>query len=318
MSPRPTPRREPETPDSLPDGARLPHGIRLLRRLGLLYGLAALMLLSGCASWSAWDDPSSDATTDRSATLPLRKISRSIELESRFVQIYFDPSDPDQLQSMWQWADETVLPSETRTTLQQNGLRIGKVSHPDRLLARLEALHQGPSPDVVQEFLSSAAVASHQSEGKKTDPMRLGKRYELAVRLPIPGEQVILVHDAPQPVGRTLLDPQFIFAVTPQRGRSLGEIRLRVRPEIQHGEMRQDWVQGDAALRIDVRRQSWSLDSMEFELVGGEDDLFVVSETATRKGIGRTMFGGKNVDQLEQQTVLLLRIANVPKPAEKL
>lgn len=280
--------------------------------------VAAAFLLGGCASWSNWDQRGDSNQTDRAAKLPLRKIARSIELETRFVQIRFDPADPDQLQSMWQWVDETVLPSETRTVLLNNGLRIGKATQSERLLGKLESLESEASVDVVEKFLSSASISSHQSEGSKTIPMRLGKRYELPLRLPIHGDHVIMVHDHPQPVGRTLRDPQFLLAVTPQSGESSAEIRLRVRPEIQYGDMQQDWVQGDAALRIDVRRQSWSLDAMELELVGGEGDLYVVAETSERKGLGKAMLGGKNVDQMEQQTVLLIRIANVPTPAEKL
>ncbi|MCA9136354.1 MAG: hypothetical protein KDB00_06340 [Planctomycetales bacterium] len=280
--------------------------------------LVVAVVLGGCSSWAKWDQRGDSGRADRIAHLPLRKVARSIELETRFIQIRFDPSDPDQLQSMWQWVDETVLPSETRVVLQNNGLRIGKATHEERLLGKLESLGSNASDGVVEQFLSSASISSHQSEGTKTIPMRLGKRYELPVRLPIHGDHVIMVHDDPQPIGRTLRDPQFLFAVTPQAGQSSAEIRLRIRPEIQYGDMQQDWVQGDAALRIDVRRQSWSLDSMELELPGGEGDLFVVAETSQRKGLGKAMLGGKNVDQMEQQTVLLLRIANVPTPAEKL
>jgi hypothetical protein len=250
-------------------------------------------------------------------TLPLRKVARTIELETEFVQIQFDPADPDQLQSMWQWVDETILPPATRELLNRNGLRIGKVFQPDRLNGRLRSLKAGQASDVVDTFLASASVSSHQSEGGRVDPMRIGKRNELPVRLPIEGVHVPMIYQNGEVIAKSLLDPTFLFSVTPQPGQSASEIRLRLRPEIQHGEMRQDWVQGDGALRIDVRRQSWSLDSMEFELVGGEGDLFLVSETVTRKGLGEMMLGGKTVDQMEQQTVLLLRIANVPNPAEK-
>ncbi len=280
--------------------------------------LAAPVLLAGCASWSNWPGHEDSHQETRAVNLPLKKIARSIELETRFVQIRFDPNDPDQLQSMWQWVDETVLPPETRKVLYHNGLRIGKAAQLDRLVGKLDSLQSAEPTDVVAKFLSSVAVSSHQSEGSKTIPMRLGKRYELPVRLPVQGDHVVIIHEEPQPIGQTLRDPQYLLAVTPQPGSSASQIRLRVRPEIQHGDMQQDWVQGDAALRIDVRRQSWSLDALEFQLTGGEGDLFVISETADRKGLGTEMFGGKNVDQMEQQTVLLIRIANVPTPAEKL
>jgi len=219
---------------------------------------------------------------------------------------------------MWQWVDETVVRSEKRSLINRNGLRIGKVFQPDRLIGRLESLKAEEVSDIVDTFLASASVSSHHSEGARIDPMRIGKRNELPVRLPIEGVHVPMIYEHGEVIARSLLDPTFLFAVTPQQGQSSSEIRLIMRPEIQHGDMRQDWVTGDAALRIDVRRQSWSLDSLEFELVGGEGDLFIVSETATRRGLGQMMLGGKNVDQMEQQTVLLIRIANVPTPAEKL
>ncbi|QEF97343.1 hypothetical protein Mal15_13830 [Stieleria maiorica] len=313
--PTPRPNRIPGTPGQ--NCCRKPCRRRFYLAISLI--LTCAILPVGCASWSSWPGHEDSPHSDRGGpTLPLKKITRTIELETRFVQIRFDPADPDQLQSMWQWVDETVLSPETRTVLRHNGLRIGKAAQPERLVGKLDALQSAQSPDIVADFLSSVAVSSHQSEGTKTIPMRLGKRYELPVRLPIQGDQVVIIHDHPQPIGRTLRDPQFLLAVTPRPDRVASQIRLRVRPEIQHGDMQQDWVQGDAALRIDVRRQSWSLDSMEFELAGGEGDLFVVSETTERKGLGREMFGGKNVDQMEQQTVLLIRIANVPTPAEKL
>ena len=282
--------------------------------------LAGTLLLAGilgCSSWSGWSDRG-ESVANATAPLPLKKAPRSIELESKFVQIQFDPSQPDQLQSMWQWVDETVLPAAVRSSLSQNGLRIGRVIHEERLQAKLETLGSKKPNDVVDEFLASASVSSHQSEGTRRDPMRIGKRYELPVRLPIEGDQVVMVHRDGELVGETLRDPQFLFSVVPARGKSVAEVRLRFRPEIQHGDMRQGWVQGDAALRIDVRREAWPLESMDFELAGGEGDLFVIAETASRRGLGKLMLGGENVDRLEQQTVILLRIANVPTPAEKL
>ncbi|MEM6474056.1 MAG: hypothetical protein AAF802_31185, partial [Planctomycetota bacterium] len=135
--------------------------------------------LSGCVPLSAWN--SDEAISDRSQTpaLPLRKISRSVEIESRFVQVEFDPTEPDQLQSIWQWADETVIPPELRRRLLRNGLRVGKVTQPDRIDAKLDLLRSKETRSVVDTFLASAEVASHQMQGSKTIPMRIGKRVEM-------------------------------------------------------------------------------------------------------------------------------------------
>ncbi|MEO1530252.1 MAG: hypothetical protein AAFX06_33085 [Planctomycetota bacterium] len=239
-------------------------------------------------------------------------------MESQFVQLRFDPSDPDQLQSIWQWVDETVIPAETRTLLARNGLRVGRVAQHDRLEARVEQFKAQNPTDVIDEFLASASVASHQSEGTDRIPLRIGKRKELPVRSPIEGEHVVLFHDGEHLIGETLRDPQFLFAMTAERGRAARTMRLRLRPEVQHGEMKQSFIAGGAAMRIDVRRPAWSFERLEFDLPGGEGDLFVITETASRRGLGRQMLGGKNVDQLEQQTLVLLRIAHVPQTADAL
>lgn len=285
-----------------------------------LLRLACLLLLAntiGCASLSNWSE--SDGDSDNApAPLPLRKVARSIELQSRFVQIQFDPANPDQLQSMWQWCDETILPSETRAALSSNGLRVGRVAQPERLESKLETLRIHGGRDVVDQFLASASVSTRQSQGSRVDPIRIGKRAELPVRSPNNGNEVIIINESGELRGETLRDPQYLFAITPEIGRDVGSVRLRLRPEIQHGDMRQDWVQGDAATRIDMRRESWSLGSLEFEVEGKQDDVFVIAETASRRGLGRHMFGDQDVNQMEQQTVLLLRIENIPTPAEKL
>ncbi|MEL6108557.1 MAG: hypothetical protein AAFU85_21335 [Planctomycetota bacterium] len=285
-------------------------------RISVLILTSPLVLLCwGCASWS---DRGSHVERESVDAKPAIRGSRSIEVESNFVQIRFDPAKPDQLQSIWQWVDETVIPADKRVLLARNGLRVGRVAQQDRLEARVEEFRAENPPDVIDQFLASASVSSHQSEGTDRIPLRIGKRKELPVRSPIEGEQVVLLYDGEQLVGETLRDPQFLFAVTAERGSLRRTMRLRLRPEVQHGEMEQSFVAGGAAMRIDVRRPAWSLEPLEFDLPASEGDLFVITETASRRGLGRQMFGGKNVDQLEQQTMVLLRIAHIPRAADKL
>jgi hypothetical protein len=294
-----------------------------LRALPLAGAATALLLavasLSGCASWSNWPEPSEQTGQASAAPRALSRVRRSIQLQSRFFQIHFDPADPDPVQSIWQWVDETVVPPAERQALHRNGLRVGKALQTQRVLEKLESLQRAEQQDVVDQFLASASVSSHQSEGTDTIPMRVGKRYEMPVRLPLEGPHVVIVDDQPQPLGRTLLDPQFLFAITPERAAaSPVSLRLRVRPEVQHGDMQQDWVRGDAALRIDVRRQSWSLEDLGFALKGREGDVFVLGETWPRRGLGKLMLGGRDVDGLQQQTLVVLRLENIPAPSEKL
>lgn len=306
-------------PKSVPANVSSPSRLQdyaVNHRTRVLILTSSLMLLfCGCASWS---DRAAHVEREPIDAKPATRASRSIEVESNFVQVRFDPAKPDQLQSIWQWVDETVIPADKRVLLARNGLRVGRVAQHDRLQARVEEFRAENPPDVIDQFLASASVASHQTEGTDRIPLRIGKRKELPVRSPINGEQVILFHDGEELVGETLNDPQFLFAVTAERGNLRGTMRLRLRPEVQHGEMEQSFVAGGAAMRIDVRRPSWSFEPLEFDLPASEGDLFVITETASRRGLGRQMFGGKNVDQLEQQTMVLLRVTHIPTAADKL
>ncbi|MCC9602541.1 hypothetical protein LOC67_18475 [Stieleria sp. JC731] len=284
----------------------------------MLAATAFAITVCGCASLSTWSEPDANESSAANGQSPLRKIRRSIELDAQFVKIRFNPSDPDQLQSMWQWVDETVLPPDTRRALQANGLRVGKAVQPQRLTSRLENLRSQEARGELDAFLASAGVASHKTEGKQTIPMRLGRRHELPVCNPMAGPQIIIVDDEPQPIGRTLVNPYFLFAITPQPSRAPAEVRLSIRPEIPYGDVQMDGLQASAAFRIDVRREAWVLDRLAFDLKAGEGDLFVIAETPTRQGIGKMMLGGKDVNQLEEQTIILLRVANIPTPAEEI
>ena len=96
------------------------------------------------------------------------------------------------------------------------------------------------------------------------------------------------------------------------------QVSLRLRPEIQHGSMRQRWVSSDTALRIDTRRETWSLKELDVNLAGVENDTFVIGSVAPAVGIGKQMLGGKSNDQTQQQVIMLIKLAQVPTPADRL
>lgn len=286
----------------------------------LCLGLTAA--LAGCASWAAWDSTENVIKRASKPTLqdqlPPGKVSRRLELDTRYVQVNFDPNQADQIQSLWQWTDETVVPSALRKDLQRNGLRIGKVIQEQRLLSRLQTMKDETQGNVLDEFLAAATLSGPQAEGAKLVPLSLGRRMEFSIRQPLAGEHAVIVYQEPQPIGKTLLDPQFILAITALASDEMGEARLKIRPEVQLGSMRPDVIRGQAGSRIDMRRDAWSLAELEFEIAGAEGDWFMISGTVPQKGVGKQMFSGKSVQQQDQLTVMLLRFANVPKPSDQL
>ncbi|TWU08542.1 hypothetical protein Pla52n_11250 [Stieleria varia] len=239
-------------------------------------------------------------------------------LATRFVPLNVDSKNPDHVESLWQWTDETVIPAEQRRMLLENGIRVGRVTESGRFESKLTELSQPTSTDEVTEFLVKADVASENPAGKDRIPLRMGKRYEFPVRLPVEGALTPLVRYDDQVIGRSLDEPQFLFAMTANRGKSSREIELQLVPEIQHGAMRQRWTSSDSALRIDTRRDAWTLDPLHFSLTGGENDVFVIGETLPRRGLGRLMLSGEDAGRVEQQMVLVLSFQDIPSPVDNL
>ena len=74
-------------------------------------------------------------------------------------------------------------------------------------------------------------------------------------------------------LGRTLSNPQYFFAITATDGAAQKQVHLRLRPEIQFGDTRQKWVSSDTALRIDNRRETWSIPELDITLQASEEDV---------------------------------------------
>jgi hypothetical protein len=275
---------------------------------------AAVVLLAtlvvGCARWK--NDPSQSTLK-----LPaVRENTRSVILEVEFLPIKVDVEDPGEDATIWQWVDETAVDAAERSRLIANGLRIGRIINVDRFRSRIDAL--APTRDVVDQFLSGASVASEVSHNAKRVPMRLGRRWELQLRQPIEGDHVTMLRLDEDTIGRTLSDPQYLFAMVATAGESTGEVNVRLRPEIQHGAMRQKWVSSDAALRIDTRRETWSIKQLDVNLSGMEGDTFVVAAAHPAAGLASQMLGGTNADNLPQQVMVVIRIDQIPSPVDDL
>ena len=268
------------------------------------------MSAGGCANWK--EDRQAAATQ-----LPkIRENARSIVLSVEFLPLTVDPGDRDRDASLWQWVDETAIDVASRRRWMANGLRIGRIANEERFRSKLETV--SANQDVVDKFLAEASVASDLSHSGKRIPMRLGRRYELPLRQPVDGDQVMLVRLGEETIGRTLSDPQCLFAVTANPGKKAVQVHVRLRPEIQFGEMRQQWITSDLAWRIDRRRETWSIDELDVELTGGEGDTFVVAGVNPLRGLAQQMLRGSGADASQQQVVVLIKVEEIPDATDLL
>jgi hypothetical protein len=216
-------------------------------------------------------------------------------------------SEPEDI---WNWIDETVIAPEVRHALRRNGLRIGKAQRVGDFSERLNRIRrQGDQSSRVLEVAEVESDLSHQS---RKITCRIGKRYELPVRQPAAGEQAVLVTLGGQTLGKTLSQAQPLFALRANTA-DVNSIKLSLRPEIQHGALRQAWVGSDAALRIDNRRDAWTFDELVTEIRLEKGGILVAGCIDPPFGLGQHMFTGTTAEGDADQVLMIIRVADLPE-----
>ncbi len=264
----------------------------------------------GCAQWRQRGELSE-------TSLPaVRENPKSVILSVQFIPIEMSDGDADKAASIWQWVDETSIDTRARQSLADNGLRVGKAVSLPRLQSRLESLRV--TQDVVDDFLEQASIASDAAQGDMRIPIRFGRRYELPLKKPVEGDEVPLIRLNGETIGRTLSNPQYLFALTAEPGKQSGSVRIRFRPEIQHGHARRNWVSSESAVRIDSRRETWPLEQLDLEIIGSEGDAFLIAGGSPLEGLAKNMLGGVSADSTPHQVAVLVTLDQIPNAIDQL
>ncbi len=269
------------------------------------------MVVSGCANWGERSKTDLLLETSKHKLAKVTESARAIVIEVDFHPILSHNLNADRSESLWQWVDEMVIEPSRRSELLANGLRFGKVLREDQFQKQLANL--AGKNDVFDQFLGEVDVASDVSSGNRRIPLRMSTRHELALNRPVAGPDIAMIRRQGLTEGKTLLGPQYLLAITPHPSATQSQVKLHLRPEIQHGEMKQKWVSSDSALRIDTRRETWSLDHLDMEFGASEGDLFVLAGTLPAVGLGKAMLSGDAADQTEKQVVLLIKLQRLPQ-----
>jgi len=267
----------------------------------LLLPLIAMTAALGCANWHS-EAPS--RALERGLPPPRRESGTAV-LEIAFVSLKPAPHEVD----LWQQVDQTVIPTDLRHEWERNGLRIGRVQKPADFSELLGKIRR--RPDGADTAMEASDVLSDLSHQARRITCRIGKRYELPVRQPAPTEQTVLIRLREQTVGRTLSRAQPLFAL---RSTAVDphSIRLSLRPEIQHGEMRQTWVGSDSALRLDSRRDSWNIDELATEVRLEKNSILIAGGFDPPRGLGQWMFTGLTAEGDDDRVVMVIRVAELP------
>jgi hypothetical protein len=106
--------------------------------------------------------------------------------------------------------------------------------------------------------------------------------------------------------------------MTARKSPTAQQVRLHLRPEVQYGETRQKFVSSDTALRIDTRRESWSIEPLGMDLTLQEGDTVALAPTSPLKGLAKQMLSSPGPDQQPERTVVLIRVSRVPTAVDQL
>lgn len=308
-------------------------------------GLLLVLACAGCATWTDRADtdqisvPTKMNAVEAAEGRPTNKLRdvgnhpSAVIVDVEFLAIPVDrnlgsasgvsSSDSGESTSLtsyaeiWQWIDEAAIPIEQRRRLQANGIRIGKIVREDRVRERFQHVKLGTA-NVLEDFLSQANVASELSQGEREIPLRFGQRSEVLLHDPVHGTKVVMVRSGEETIGQTLLEPQFVLALTAISGRSPNAVTLKLRPEIQHGAMKQSFVSSNSAIRIDRRRESWLLDWLNLDLEMTQGESLLISATSPAIGLGKELLSGTSADQETFRSVVIIRLRRVPSLADRL
>ena len=205
--------------------------------------------------------------------------------------------------------DETVVAPETREILASNGLRAGRLNG-----FELDELEQSPTENESTRLLREANLLSDFESRRQRLSHVPNQPYTLAVRQKSQGEKAVLVRQANGQVeGRRMEDPQFTFQM---RTFTLDDGRMSVRliPEIQYGQIKQNFVTSQAlAFRWEFRRDSWMLSDLTIDIPLSTGQAVVILPTDEPFGLGAQMLVGRRADTAEERIAVVIHLSRLPQ-----
>lgn len=270
---------------------------RALLALGLLVGGLA------CSRWTA-------VPKQPVELLHAPEASReSCSLEIFFARFPFGQEDLNE--PLWRQIDEQSLPASLREPLARNGFRAGLISgNLPAALVRVLKL-QNAVPQVAAE-LEPKALELAPTIRRRLVQLGPESRVQVA-ESGIYDQLPLLWYRRGHLQGESFAKAQCIFALT-AAGQGDGRVRLKLVPEIQHGDPRQTITTADGFFRIDVARPKQLFDELAISVVLSAGQMLLVGTMPDRPGsIGQQFFTGPSGDGREQK-LLLVRLVRPPPP----
>jgi len=259
--------------------------------------LLSASALAGCSSWQQ------TAAKEQSLLKPIAAADDGVQLE--IVSIRFPLGDEELNQTIWSDIDEQQLPLAVRQRLFESGLRAGVIGAqlPPALARLLAAAEERPANAI------AAAARLEEAPPVSRQQMQLhsGWRGEI-ISSSTYQELPLLTCEDGRLSGQTYLQAQGVLQA---KAEAVGEgrVRLSIVPELQFGQMRQQWAVEDGRLVGQQGRSKRAFDRLAFETTLASGEMLVLTSIPQRSGtLGAYLFAESHDDQ-PRQKLLLVRLA---------
>ncbi|WP_460184176.1 hypothetical protein [Thermopirellula anaerolimosa] len=244
----------------------------------------------------------------KSPLLPPKMSPQSVVLDIFFLRI--PANDAAKVDAIWRQADEQRFAREVRDRWSWAGFRVGLLSGqipPE--LAELMRVSDEASPLVFEETKDNdvESLTDEEAPVRRHIQTKLGNRVEV-IASETYDELPFFRRDKGKLVGCSVEKAQGMFALTCSAEKD-GRIRLRMVPEIHHGDPHLQPVGGQGVLRLESRRDRQILEELACEATMSPGDMLLVSCLPDRRGSLGDYFLTTTQSGKREQKLLVIRLS---------
>jgi len=266
-------------------------------RLRAITALCAIAALAGCSSWQQI------APKEQSLLKPIGAADDGVQLE--IVSVRFPFGDDELNDSIWNDIDEQQLPLPVRQKLAEAGLRAGVVG--GQLPAALARMMAAAEEHPVNAIAAAARLEQSPPVSRQQMQLHSGWHGEI-ISSGIYPELPLLTREEGRLSGQTYSAAQGVLQA---KAEALGDrrVRLSITPELQSGQIRQQWTVEDGRLVGQQGKSKRVFDNLAFDAALAPGEMLVLTSLPQRSGtLGHYLFTEPHDDHL-QQKLLLVRLA---------
>lgn len=253
--------------------------------------------LAGCAQVEIPDDLPG-------RLLPAARMSPdSVILEIGYAQMAL--AERASYDEVWQQADEQALGLELRQELARNGLRCGILGKriPEKVRALMD--QKSTAVDKRSEDLDVGQVEVDRQTRRLQ--CRAARRAKVLCSKSFP-QLSLLTRDGGSVRGRQLEKAQCLLALKPYPQND-GRVQIDLLPEVEHGELKQQWVAGEGTMMQRVGREKLTFEALRISLSLAPGQMIVISAVEEPIGLGEHFFV-ESVGGTPQRSLLFVRLAH--------